>query len=117
MAGLEGQFAELLLIALDELAERHGQALGIDIAHDNAVGDLEEKLSLASGLPLRVGVGHIEAEVDDDFFWGRVDPVGVGINGTELTFIQEDLNGLLGLLGLLLSWLLFLLILYFFRHD
>jgi hypothetical protein len=117
LAGLEGQFTELLLIALDELAERHGQALRIDIAHDNAVGDLEEKLGLASGLPLRVGVGHIEAEVDDDFFRGRVNPVGVGINGTELTFIQENLNGLLGLLGLLLIWLLCLLILYFFRHD
>lgn len=114
MTWLEGQFAELLLVSLDELSERHSKAFGVDIAHDNAIGDFEEELSLPGGLTLGIGVGHIEAEIDDDFFRGRVNPVGVGVDGPEFSFIQEDLDLLLSGLPL---WLFLLLILYFFRHS
>src|SRR5207249_480390 len=59
---LDRDLAELLLVTLDELRERHRQSLGVGVAQDRAVGHLEEQLGAALGVG--VWVGHVEAEVD-----------------------------------------------------
>src|ERR1044071_7761204 len=101
LGGLDGELAKLLLVALDDLAERHGQALGVYVADNDAVGDLKEKLGLA--LLLAVGVGHVEDEVDDHLFGGGMNAVGIGVDGAKLALIDEDLDILLGCRGF--GWL------------
>ena len=59
--GLRRDLAELLLVAADELLQRRRQPLHVRVAHDHAVGHLEQQLLLPA---LRVGVGHVEAEVE-----------------------------------------------------
>jgi len=81
-----------LLKALDELLEGEGQALGGDVADDDAVGHLEEDLLLAL---LGVGVGHVEAEVDDGLLLGGVDAVGVGVERLHVALVDQNLNLLL----------------------
>src|SRR5687767_6265395 len=71
LTGHHGDFPELLLEALDELLERQRQTLGGHVADHDAVGHLEQHLLLAA---LRVGVGHVEAEIDDGLLLGGVDP-------------------------------------------
>ena len=56
-------------------AQRGGEPLHVRVAHDHAVVHLEQQLLLAA---LRVGVGHVEAEVEHDLLGRRVDAVGVG---------------------------------------
>ena len=76
------QFAELLLIPLDELLKRERQALGVHVVQDHAIGDLEQKSRRLLLRPLaRIGVGHVEAEIDDHFVGRRVNALGVGVMG------------------------------------
>jgi len=97
-----------LLKALDELLEREGEPLGGHVADDDAVGDLEQDLLLPA---LGVGVGHVEAEVDDGLLLGGVNPVRVGVDRLHVPLVDEHLNLLL-LTGLGLGALILL-----FRHG
>src|SRR5580704_9927406 len=94
LARLKRQFAELLLVALDQLSERQGEPFGGAVAHDRAVGDFQEQ-GLLIGVA-RVGVGHVESQIDDDFVVGCVDAIGIEIKRLEFAFIEQNLH--LGLL-------------------
>ena len=85
--------AELLLVPLDQLAQRHRQPLGAGVAHDHPVGDLEQQPGVAA--LLRVGVGHVEAEVDDHFFGRRMDAVGVREDDLQVALVENHLHALI----------------------
>jgi hypothetical protein len=72
--------------------ERRAEALGVRVAHDHAIGHLEQQLRV---LALRVGVGHVEAQVHDHLFRGRVNAVGVAVGGLQLALVQQHLDVLL----------------------
>ena len=91
--GLGLDLPELLLVAADELLQRDGEALHARVAHDHPLGHLEQQLLLLA--TLRVGVGHVEAEVQDDFLSRVVDAVGVGEVGAHLALVEQELHRLL----------------------
>jgi hypothetical protein len=49
---------------------------------------------LLLALPLRVGVGHVEPEVEHDLFGGVVDAVGVGEAGAHVALVEQELHAL-----------------------
>src|SRR5947208_993082 len=90
-----GNLPELLLISLHELRERSRQSLGVRITHDDPIVDLEEKLLTAAALRVGIGVGHVEANVENHLVGRRVKAIRVGINRAQLALIEHDLNLLL----------------------
>jgi hypothetical protein len=85
-----GEFAELLFVALDELTQGLGEALGVHVGHDHAIRDFQEQLLLAC---LGIGVGHVEAEIDNHFIVGGVNSIGIAVDLAQLAFVQKNLDG------------------------
>src|SRR5258707_14303432 len=90
LTGHHGDFPKLLLEALDELLERQGEALGGHVADDHAIGDLEKHLLLLAGLG--VGVGHVEAEVDDSLLLGGMNAIRVRVERLHLALVNQYLD-------------------------
>jgi len=91
-ARLNWDRAELVFITLDELRQRKGKSLDGGIAQDDPVARLEEHLGLAG---LGVGVEHVEAEIDDDFFAGGVDAIAIGERDAHFALVDHQLHLLL----------------------
>ena len=52
-------------------------------------------------LRLRIGIDHVEAEIDYHFFMGLEDAISVAVNRLEIAFVEHHLNIILiGLLRL-----------------